>query len=170
MPNFESIVFAIIQAAILLLIAPVFTGISRVMRAKMHSRKGPGILQDYRDLIKLMKRQDVASGASGMMFRIMPYELLGSVLLIAMVIPVFSLASPLGMAGDLITIAYLFSNSRTFPGHGIWTRRATVSEGILSICRFMRCACFLVKNFTSKGMSSGRARSGGMTMGKTLSR
>jgi hydrogenase-4 component C len=112
MPNFESIVFAIIQAAILLLIAPVFTGISRVMRAKMHSRKGPGILQDYRDLIKLMKRQDVASGASGMMFRIMPYELLGSVLLIAMVIPVFSLASPLGMAGDLITIAYLFAFSR----------------------------------------------------------
>lgn len=122
MPNFEFILLAVVQALVLLLIAPVFTGISRVMRAKMHSRQGPGILQDYRDLMKLMRRQDVAPAASGMMFRIMPYELLGSVLLVAMVIPVVSLASPLGVAGDLITIAYLFAFSRfVFAASGLET-------------------------------------------------
>ena len=114
MPNLEYIVLAIIQAIALLLIAPVFTGISRVMRAKMHSRKGPPIMQDYRDLFKLFKRQDVASSHAGMMFRAMPYELLGSVLLIAMTVPAVSLASPLGVAGDLITFAYLFAFSRFF--------------------------------------------------------
>lgn len=106
------VVIAIVQTIVLLLLAPVFTGISRVMRAKMHSRKGPPIMQDYRDLVKLMKRQDVAPAASGMMFRIMPYELFGSVLLIALAVPVVTLASPLGIMGDLITIAYLFAFSR----------------------------------------------------------
>lgn len=122
MPNNEYLLLAIVQAIVLLLIAPVFTGISRVMRAKMHSRKGPGILQDYRDLMKLMKRQDVAPAASGMMFKIMPYELLGSVLLVASVVPVVSLASPLGVAGDLIAIAYVFAFSRfIFSASGLET-------------------------------------------------
>ncbi|MDR1311504.1 MAG: respiratory chain complex I subunit 1 family protein [Burkholderiaceae bacterium] len=112
MPDMGFVLLAVIQAFVLLLAAPVFTGISRVMRAKMHSRRGPGIFQDYRDLIKLMKRQDVAPAASGLMFRIMPYELLGSVLLIAMVVPAVSLASPLGVAGDLIAIAYVLAFSR----------------------------------------------------------
>ncbi len=112
MPDMGFIILALIQAVVLLLVAPVFTGISRVMRAKMQSRRGPGIFQDYRDLVKLMKRQDVAPAASGLMFRIMPYELLGSVLLIAMVIPAVSFASPLGVVGDLIAIAYLLGFSR----------------------------------------------------------
>ena len=120
--HIEYIILAIVQAIALLLLAPVFTGISRQMRAKMHSRKGPGIMQDYRDLIKLMKRQDVAPAASGMMFRIMPYELLGSVLLVAMVIPVVTLKSPLGAVGDLIAIAYVFAFSRfVFAASGLET-------------------------------------------------
>lgn len=122
MTIFESTVLAIVQAAALLVLAPVFTGISRVARAKMHSRKGPGIFQDYRDLVKLMKRQDVAPAASGMLFRIMPYELLGSVLLVAMIIPVVTIASPLAMLGDMITIAYLFAFSRfIFSASGLET-------------------------------------------------
>ncbi len=112
MPDISFIILAIAQTVILFLLAPLFSGLSRVMRAKMHSRKGPGILQDYRDLIKLMKRQDVAPSASGRMFRIMPYELLGSILLIAMVIPAVSLVSPLGIVGDLIAIAYVLAFSR----------------------------------------------------------
>jgi len=108
----QSAILAVFQAAVLLLLAPVFTGISRVMRAKMHSRRGPGILQDYRDLFKLFKRQDVAPAASGVLFRIMPYELLGTMLFVAMVLPIFSLQAPVGVAGDLITFAYLFALTR----------------------------------------------------------
>lgn len=122
MPNIEFILLAIVQAIVLLLLAPVFTGISRVMRAKMHSRKGPGIMQDYRDLIKLMKRQDVAPAASGMMFRVMPYELFGSVLLVAMAVPLVTVVSPLGVVGDLIAIAYVFAFSRfIFAASGLET-------------------------------------------------
>lgn len=106
--------FAVIQAVILLLLTPLFTGISRQIRAKMHSRQGPGIWQDYRDIIKLLKRQSVAPRDSGAIFRIMPYVLLGSMLLLAMALPVFTLNSLFSGAGDLIIVLYIFALFRFF--------------------------------------------------------
>lgn len=49
--------FALAQAVILLMLTPLFTGISRQIRARMHSRRGPEIWQDYRDIHKLFKRR-----------------------------------------------------------------------------------------------------------------
>ena len=38
------VIFALAQAVILLVLTPLFTGISRQIRARMHSRRGPGDL------------------------------------------------------------------------------------------------------------------------------
>ena len=51
-----NIVLAIAQGLVVMLVAPFFSGLARVIRAKMHNRRGPSILQDYRDLAKLMAR------------------------------------------------------------------------------------------------------------------
>lgn len=114
MPAVSMVVFAIGQALLMLALAPLMAGISRMVKARMHSRRGPGILQEYRDLAKLLKRQDVAPANAGVIFRLMPYVLLGSMLLIAMTLPIFTLASPFGVAGDLITLLYLFALFRFF--------------------------------------------------------
>ncbi|EKK5377944.1 TPA: respiratory chain complex I subunit 1 family protein [Morganella morganii subsp. sibonii] len=106
--------FAVVQAIFLLLLTPLFTGISRQIRAKMHSRQGPGIMQDYRDIIKLLKRQSVAPRDSGFIFRVMPYVLLGSMLLLAMALPVVTTTSLFSGAGDLIIILYIFALFRFF--------------------------------------------------------
>nr|EKU0270464.1 respiratory chain complex I subunit 1 family protein [Morganella morganii] len=106
--------FAVVQAIFLLLLTPLFTGISRQIRAKMHSRQGPGIMQDYRDITKLLKRQSVAPRDSGFIFRVMPYVLLGSMLLLAMVLPVVTTTSLFSGAGDLIIILYIFALFRFF--------------------------------------------------------
>ncbi|EJD6037177.1 respiratory chain complex I subunit 1 family protein [Morganella morganii] len=106
--------FAVVQAIFLLLLTPLFTGISRQIRAKMHSRQGPGIMQDYRDIIKLLKRQSVAPRDSGFIFRVMPYMLLGSMLLLAMALPVVTTTSLFSGAGDLIIILYIFALFRFF--------------------------------------------------------
>lgn len=103
---------ALIQAAGLLAIAPLFTGISRVLRARMHNRQGPGVLQEYRDIAKLLQRQSVAPAASGPAFRTMPWLLTGIMLVIASALPVVTLASPAAGAGDLITLIYLFALAR----------------------------------------------------------
>lgn len=113
-PSLMMGIFALIQAALLLFLTPLFTGISRQIRARMHTRRGPGIWQDYRDLFKLLKRQDVAPAQSGVIFRAMPWVLLGSMLLVAMTLPIFTLTSPFGGAGDIITLLYLFALFRFF--------------------------------------------------------
>ena len=50
MPAVSMIAFAIGQALFMLALAPLMSGISRMVKARMHSRRGPGVLQDYRDL------------------------------------------------------------------------------------------------------------------------
>jgi hydrogenase-4 component C len=113
-PSLMMGLFALMQALIMLALAPLFTGISRQIRARMHSRRGPGIWQDYRDMGKLFKRQEVAPAQSGAIFRVMPYVLLSSMLLVAMTLPIFTRTSPFAVAGDLITLLYLFALFRFF--------------------------------------------------------
>ena len=113
-PTLMTGLFAVVQAIFLLLLTPLFTGISRQIRAKMHSRQGPGIMQDYRDITKLLKRQSVAPRDSGFIFRVMPYVLLGSMLLLAMALPVVTTTPLFSGAGDLIIILYIFALFRFF--------------------------------------------------------
>ncbi|HHQ6724264.1 respiratory chain complex I subunit 1 family protein [Serratia fonticola] len=113
-PSLMMGLFALMQALIMLAVTPLFTGISRQIRARMHSRRGPGIWQDYRDMGKLFKRQEVAPAQSGAIFRVMPYVLLSSMLLVAMTLPIFTRMSPFASAGDLITLLYLFALFRFF--------------------------------------------------------
>lgn len=51
--------------------------------ARLHNRRGPGVLQEYRDIIKLLGRQSVGPDASGWVFRLTPYVMVGVMLTIA---------------------------------------------------------------------------------------
>jgi hydrogenase-4 component C len=114
MNPFWLFVIGVIQALLLLLFAPLYSGFARVMRAKMHSRQGPPLMQNYRDITKLMTRQEVVSDQAGWIFRIMPYLSMACMFLAAMIIPMLTTASPLEAAGDLILIIYLFALPRFF--------------------------------------------------------
>lgn len=114
MNPFTLLIIGILQAILLLLLAPLYSGFARVMRAKMHSRTGPPLMQNYRDIRKLMTRQEVVSEQAGWIFRVTPYVNLACMFLAAMVIPALTTASPLEAAGDLILIVYLFALPRFF--------------------------------------------------------
>lgn len=145
------IAVGIFQTILLLLLSPLFSGFSRILRAKMHSRKGPPLLQNYRDIIKLMKRQEVVSQQAGWIFRYAPAVSMASILLAAMIIPFLTIRSPFQMAGDLILIIYLFAWPRIMfslagiesgsPFGGIGARRelliASLVEPILLLVVFV---------------------------------
>lgn len=114
MSSFGMFLFALIQAVALLALSPLMSGISRVIKARMQSRRGPGVLQEYRDIFKLLRRQNIAPEASGIISRIMPYMLISSMLVVAMALPIVTLGSPFGVGGDLITVIYLFALYRFF--------------------------------------------------------
>ena len=105
---------AVAQAVLLLLAVPVLAGAITVLRAKFHSRQGPGIWQDYRDLVKLLNRREVIPAKAGLAFRATPYVVLVAMLLVAMSIPAVTDRSPVAATGDLITIIYLFAMARFF--------------------------------------------------------
>ena len=109
-----SLLLALLQALVLFAVAPLLSGITRVARARMHNRRGPGVLQEYRDLIKLIGRQSIAPDASGWVFRLTPFVMVGVMLTIATALPVVTVASPLPVLGDLITLIYLFAIARFF--------------------------------------------------------
>jgi hydrogenase-4 component C len=108
------LLLGLFQAVVLVLAAPLLSGFSRVLRAKMHNRRGPSLFQNYRDLMKLMKRQQVIPAQAGWVFRATPYVIMASMLLIAAILPIFSVRSPFGWAGDLILVIYLYTLSRFF--------------------------------------------------------
>ena len=114
MTSASMIIIGLLQAIIVLFTAPLFSGFSRVMRAKMHNRRGPSIYQNYRDLAKLMKRQEVVSEQAGWVFRSAPYITMVSMLLVVMIVPIFTSQSPFGWVGDLILVIYLYTLSRFF--------------------------------------------------------
>lgn len=101
-----------LQALVILAFAPLFSGFSRVLRAKMQNRRGPSIFQNYRDLAKLMKRQEVVSKQAGWVFRMTPFFSMATLLLVAAMIPIFTTQSLYGWVGDLILVIYLFALSR----------------------------------------------------------
>ncbi|SQC45709.1 formate hydrogenlyase subunit 4 [Klebsiella pneumoniae] len=109
-----SLLIALLQALVLFAVAPLLSGIVRVARARLHNRRGPGVLQEYRDILKLLGRQSVGPDASGWVFRLTPYVMVGVMLTIATALPVVTVDSPLPVLGDLITLIYLFAIARFF--------------------------------------------------------
>lgn len=109
-----NVLIGILQAIIVILIAPFFSGLARVIRAKITSRKGPDIWQDYRDLSKLLHRQEVVSKDASFVHRIMPPLFFAVMVILAMGIPMITLNSPIPLLGDIITILYLLALPRFF--------------------------------------------------------
>ena len=78
-----------------------------MIRARIQSRRGPGVLQDYRDIAKLMKRQNIWPDNAGWVSKAMPYVLISTVMVVAMSLPLFTRIAPFGAGSDLITVDLL---------------------------------------------------------------
>jgi formate hydrogenlyase subunit 4 len=103
-------VIAIIQVVGLLLLAPLFEGLMRnLVRARLHSRQGPPILQPYYDLFKLLIKEDVQP-APGWAYLLPPIVSLAAVLTAFLLVPL-SETSVLAHHGDAILFIYLLTFS-----------------------------------------------------------
>lgn len=110
----NNIVLGLAQGVLVMLVAPFFSGLGRVIRAKMHNRRGPSILQDYRDIAKLLARPESVSEDASFAIRIMPPLFFAVTFMLAMGLPIFTAESPLPVFGDAITIMYSLALARFF--------------------------------------------------------
>lgn len=109
-----SVAIGIIQPMILVVLAPLLTGIMRKTKARTQKRIGSSILQPYYDMIKLMKKDEVVSENSSWLFRASPWINFVSSVTAACFIPVMIFYSPLGLVGDMLVVIGLFGLGRFF--------------------------------------------------------
>ncbi len=103
-----TILSALCNVALVLLLAPFFQGVLRKVTAKIQSRQGPPLWQPYFDLLKLLGKEDIESGQTPAMQRCAAYLSLATVLTLACLVPM-GFAAPLGKAGDVILVIYLLT-------------------------------------------------------------
>jgi formate hydrogenlyase subunit 4 len=103
----------VLQAALLLALAPFVTGLIRKVKALLQSRRGPPLMQPYYDLAKLFRKGSVVSRDASWVTAITPYVCMASMAAAALLVPAF-LAETLGFVGDLIALVYLFAMMRFF--------------------------------------------------------
>jgi formate hydrogenlyase subunit 4 len=100
------------QAALVLALAPLLSGVTRKIRARLLRRQGPPLLQPYRDLLKLIRKEAVVADSASWLFRAAPYLICGTTWAAAALVPTFATGLPLSAAADLIVIVALLGTAR----------------------------------------------------------
>lgn len=105
------IAVGILQTILLIAIAPLMAGIVSKLKAGMQNRPGSSVLQPYRDLIKLCRKDRVVSGSCSWIFRAVPIVCMSSMLILAAMTP-FVYTGVLAPYGGLVTVVYMFTMYR----------------------------------------------------------
>jgi formate hydrogenlyase subunit 4 len=104
----------ILQIALLLFIAPLFTGWVKMVKCWMQGRTAPSMYQPYRDILKLFAKDVVLAESASWIFRFTPYLVFGISVLAGGIIPMLSTDLPLSATADVIALVALFAIARFF--------------------------------------------------------
>jgi formate hydrogenlyase subunit 4 len=107
-----TIVLAGLQLAVFLAFAPLLAGTIRRTKARLQGRRGPALIQPYRDLAKWWGKAPLESSTSGPVARHAPVFVLGVVLVAALLVPFAAARPPLVGWGDLFVVVGLLAAAR----------------------------------------------------------
>jgi formate hydrogenlyase subunit 4 len=102
------------QMLLVLLLAPLLTGFVRKTKARLLRRQGPPLLQPYRDLIRLMRKEVVLAGSASWLFRVIPYIVFAGTWVAASLVPTFRSGLLFSWSADLIALIALLGSARFF--------------------------------------------------------
>jgi formate hydrogenlyase subunit 4 len=91
-----------------------FTGIILRTKSIASGRKGPGIMQPVKDVIRLFKKGSVYSETTSIIFRIAPAIYFSSVLMACLVVPFGPYKGIVSFDGDFIFFAYILALGKFF--------------------------------------------------------
>jgi formate hydrogenlyase subunit 4 len=103
-----------LQMLLVLLLAPLLTGFVRKLKARLLRRQGPPLLQPYRDLIRLMRKDVVLAEQASWLFRVNPYVIFAGTWVAASLVPTFGNGLLFSWSADLIAIIALLGSARFF--------------------------------------------------------
>jgi formate hydrogenlyase subunit 4 len=100
------------QMLLVLLLAPLLIGYVRRLKARLQRRRGPSVLQPYRDLLRLLRKEVVLPDTSSWLFRAAPYAICSATWVAAALVPTFATDLLFSWSGDLIAIIALLGTAR----------------------------------------------------------
>ncbi len=104
-----------VQAAQMLLVlalAPLLIGFVRKVKARLLLRQGPPLLQPYRDLVRLLRKEVVLANNASWLFRAIPYLIFAATWVGAALVPTFASGLIFSWSADLIAIVALLGTAR----------------------------------------------------------
>ena len=106
-----------VQAAQMLLVlalAPLLVGFVRKVKARLLRRQGPPLIQPYRDIIRLLRKDVVLATSASWLFRAIPYLIFAATWVAAALVPTFATGLMFSWSADLIAIIALLGLARFF--------------------------------------------------------
>ena len=103
-----------VQMLLVLLLSPLLTGFVRRVKARLLRRQGPPLLQPYRDLIRLMRKEVVLANSASWLFRVIPYIVFAGTWVAASLVPTFRGGLLFSWSADLIALIALLGSARFF--------------------------------------------------------
>lgn len=101
-----------LHAALMLTAAPVLAGLRALVRARLSGRAGPPLLQPWRDLERLLRKQPVLPETASWLFTAAPIVCLAVAIAAAMLVPSFALGMATAPLADLVLLAGLLATGR----------------------------------------------------------
>jgi formate hydrogenlyase subunit 4 len=100
--------------ALVLALAPLLTGLVRKVKARLLRRRGPPLLQPYRDLLRLIRKEAVVAENASWLFRAAPYAIFAATWVAAALVPTFASGLLFSWSADVIAIVALLGSARFF--------------------------------------------------------
>jgi len=92
--------------------APLLAGYVRTLKARLVGRRGPPLIQPYRDLLRLMRKEVVLAHSASWLFRAAPYVIFAATWVAAALVPTFATGLLFNYAADMIAIVALLGTAR----------------------------------------------------------
>ena len=107
-----TLALATFQLALFLAVAPLLAGTVKRTKAGLQGRRGPALVQPYRDLAKWWSKHPVESNATGPVARYAPAFVIAVVVVAGLLVPFVSDQPPLVGWGDLFVVVGLLAAAR----------------------------------------------------------
>lgn len=104
----------VLQTLLLLLLAPLMSGLIKNWKAKLQNRRGPRIWQPYSDIRKFLRKDMVISEHASWVFSFAPYVVFLSALLAGLMVPMLTAQAPLSLFGGVLAVVGLLALGRFF--------------------------------------------------------
>jgi formate hydrogenlyase subunit 4 len=103
-----------VQMVLVLALAPLLLGFTRKVKARLLRRRGPPLLQAYRDLLRLLRKEVVLADNASWLFRSGPYMVFATTWVATALVPTFATGLVFSWTADLIAITALIGSARFF--------------------------------------------------------